>query len=341
MRIKKLQEKLPENTSYLVNSPIDIYYLTGLDLSAGSLVIGKNSFLIVDGRYYEACREKCPVPVHLIKEGLLFELVEDTLWVDKDSLTVGAFLKLQADAKGMLIQPVDSLVKPLRMIKDPKEIKLLKEASNLAVEGFHYVKSLLKAGVEEREIRSELEYFWRKKGGEKVSFDPIIAFGLHSSMPHYRAGKGKLKEGDLVLIDIGVEKEHYHSDMTRVVPFGAIPEQLKTLHQVVQEAIETALTRLKSGILLKEIDESARKVMRKAGYEEYFTHSLGHGIGLEIHEYPLIKSQGPSSTVPLQEGMVVTIEPGLYLPAVGGVRLEDTVVITNEGYENLTPIPYE
>lgn len=342
MRINQLLQKLPIETSYLVNNPIDIYYLTGLDVSSGSLVIGKNSFLLVDGRYFEACKNKSPVPVYLTKEGLLFELIQGTLWVDKNSLTIGAFLNLEEKAKDKEIhlQPVESQVMPLRLIKDKEEISLLKEASLLGVEGFHYVKSLLKLGISENEVASELEYFWRKKGGQGVAFEPIIAFGPNSSMPHYRAGSALLKEGDLVLIDIGVKKGHYHSDMTRVLHFGEISPQLKELHRVVQESIESALLKLRQGAIIRDVDEAARQVMRNYGYEEYFTHSLGHGVGLEIHETPLIKSQGPSSSMILQEGMVITIEPGLYLPNLGGVRLEDTVVITKTGYENLTNLPY-
>ena len=342
MRIDRLLKKLPEKVSYLVNNPIDIYYLTGLDISAGSLVVGKNSFLLVDGRYFEVCKNKSPVPVYLTKEGLIFELIEGSLWVDKESLSIGSFLNLEekAKTKNITLRPVESQIKSLRMIKDTEEISLLREAARLGVEGFQFLKSLLKLEISEIEMASELEYFWRKKGGQGVAFEPIIAFGSNSSMPHYRAGGRALKKNDIVLIDIGVKKNHYHSDMTRVIHFGKISSQLKELHSIVQESIESALLKLRPGAMIQEIDEAARVVMRQYGYEDYFTHSLGHGVGLEIHESPLIKSQGPTCSMPLEEGMVITIEPGLYLPKIGGVRLEDTVVITATGYENLTQLPY-
>lgn len=344
-RIEKLLKVIENKQACLITHPVDIFYLSGMNVSAGTLVISHEiSALLVDGRYFEACKRDCKIPVFLAKEGLLFELIKglDTLIIDQDNTSYAAYLKWAESAKnaGINILPKENLVRQLRIIKDASEIDLLKKASNLGLEGFDYAKSLLKPGIKERDVAAELEYFWRKKGSEGTAFDPIIAFGANSAMPHYRAGDAVLKDDDIVLMDIGVTKEHYHSDMTRVVFFGSPVPQLKEIHGVVENAVKAALAYLRPGTFLKDLDAAARAVLSKAGYEAYFTHSLGHGIGLEIHEYPLVKSGAPYGNVPLQEGMVITIEPGIYLPGIGGVRLEDTVVITKTGYENLTEREY-
>lgn len=344
-RIEKLLKVIEKNQACLITHPVDIFYLTGMNVSAGTLIVSHEiSALIVDGRYFEACQRDCKIPVFLAKEGLLFNLIKgiDALIIDQDNTSYAAFLKWSESAKnaGINILPKENLVKGLRIIKDASEIDLLKKASGLGLEGFDFAKSFLRPGIKEREIAAELEYFWRKKGSEGVAFDPIIAFGANSAMPHYRAGDAALKDGDLVLIDIGVTKDHYHSDMTRVVFFGSPVPELKTIHGVVENAVKAALAIVRPGTFLKDLDAAARAVLAKAGYEAYFTHSLGHGIGLEIHEYPLVKAQAPYGNVCLEEGMAITIEPGIYLPGIGGVRLEDTVIITKTGYENLTERDY-
>lgn len=340
IRIEKLVQSIPLNTAVLVTNPIDIYYLTGLTLSAGSLVVRhEGSFLLVDGRYIEACKESSPVPAYLTEEGKLFQRIQGTLIVDQDQISYGAYLKLEEEAKkaGVKLKALSSFVTPLRAIKDANEIALLKEAADLGSEGFDFASSLLKEGITEEEVACELDCFWRKKGSQGVAFEPIIAFGANSAMPHYRASTTALKRGDIALIDIGVKWKHYHSDMTRVVFFGEVDPKLKTIHAVVKQAVEAALSRLKPGILSGDLDLAARQVIVDAGYGDNFTHNLGHGVGLEIHEFPFLKK---GSSIPLQEGMVVTIEPGIYLPHLGGVRLEDTVVITKDGYENLTKRDY-
>lgn len=340
-RIKKLLQLMGPKQAYLITKPVDIYYLTGLDISTGSLVLAQDHcFLLVDGRYFEACKKNSPIPVYLTKEGLFFELIKDkdTLVVDGDHTSHSSFLKLQESGKN--IQSTKSLTEALRAIKDSEEIRLLKEASNLGLEGFDHALTLLKTGITEAEVAYELEYFWRKKGSQGVAFEPIIAFGANSAMPHYRAGNGVLKEGDIVLIDIGVKKNHYHSDMTRVYFWGQVNPKLHEIHQIVEEAIRSALSKVKAGVLVKEVDATARKLITDRGYGNYFTHSLGHGVGLEIHEYPWVKSGSPFGDVSLEEGMVITIEPGIYLPELGGVRLEDTVIVKKNGYENLTERVY-
>ena len=344
-RIENLLKKIEKNQAYLITEPVDIFYLTGMNVSAGTLIVSHAaSALLVDGRYFEACKKDCPIPVFLAKEGLIYQLLKDAeaLIIDQDNTSYAAFLKWTESAKnaGLEIIPKENLVKQLRIIKDSSEIHLLKKTSDLGLEGYDYVCSLLKAGITEREVAAELEYFWRKKGSMGVAFDPIIAFGANSAMPHYRAGDAVLKDGDIVLIDIGVTKDHYQSDMTRVVFFGTPKTKLLEIRDVVEASLKAALSLLRPGTFLKDLDVAARTVLAKAGYEEFFTHSLGHGIGLDVHEYPLLKASAPYGNVQLEAGMAITIEPGIYLPGIGGVRLEDTVIITNTGYQNLTKRDY-
>jgi Xaa-Pro aminopeptidase len=232
-------------------------------------------------------------------------------------------------------------LKSLREKKEPSEIGHLTKAAMLCVEGFDYVTTLLQEGISEREIVTALEIFWLQKGGERVAFTPHIAFGEGSSQPHYHSAERRLKKGDSVLIDIGVVTEHYNSDMTRVVAFGEPAEKIKEIYQYVWEAYQAATELCRPGVKIREVDRAARGLIEKKGFGEYFPHGLGHGVGLEIHEAPRIHSVGNDAERVLEEGMVLTIEPGIYLPGIGGVRLEDTLLITITGFEILTvrPLP--
>lgn len=333
-RIQKFTELFTKEgcDAFLITDPVDLFYLTGLDLSAGTLVLKPSeSVLLVDGRYLEVCRKDSPVPVALKSERPLKDVLNGvkSCGIESEVTIVASYLELK---KELPIEP-KSLLGRIRAIKNPSEIAALQKAADLGCLGFDYVCSLLKEGVTEKELAFELEFFWRKQGAEGVAFDPIIAFGENSSMPHYRAGSTRLKLGDIVLIDIGVKLDHYHSDMTRTLFFGKGNPELEKIFAIVKEAQERALSVLKDGITAGEADSAARSFIASKGYGENFCHSLGHGVGLQIHEFPLLRKD---SQVILQEGMVVTIEPGIYVAGLGGVRIEDTVLITNNGYKNLT-----
>jgi Xaa-Pro aminopeptidase len=342
-RLHALMEKesLP---AYLVTHPIDLYYLTGQDLSRGKLLLTDSTqALIVDGRYFEACRASCSLPVFMEEENRLLSLLgkNQTLGVDSEHTTVDEYQSLKAtlQKQGLDLRPVKSLVKLLRVFKDAEEVDLLRQAAELGSLGFDYVKTLIKEGIQESDLSLELELFWRRKGAEETAFPPIIAFGANSSMPHYKAGKERLNKNMPVLVDIGVTYNHYHSDMTRVIFYGEVHPKLKEIRGIVEEASERALEILKPGVAIGNIDALARSHISASGYGEFFTHSLGHGIGLEVHEFPTLKQNAVYGKIIVQEGMVFTIEPGIYLPGIGGVRLEDTVLITADGYENLTKRP--
>ena len=233
-----------------------------------------------------------------------------------------------------LLVPVSAPLKEIRVLKSEEELMAMRKSAALNWKGFLHIKKQLRVGITEREAAWEYERFCREHGASRLAFEPIIAFGENTAMPHYRPGNRKLKKGELVLIDIGVVVDHYHSDMTRVVPFGKIDPLLEELVKVVKASHGAALKLCKPGRRLKELDAAARGVMRAAKFEKLYLHSLGHGLGLEIHEWPRIKVDGVDKDVILEPGMVITIEPGLYMSGVGGVRHEDTIVITPTGYEN-------
>lgn len=341
----------------LVEDATNLFYLTGLELSSGQLLVtSRQSLLFVDNRYFELCQKLSPFKVILSDKEPLNQMLLTpdlqfikNLGIDSESMSYQRYLeldqlnsKLKEQSSGrcnIKLIALNNPVKQLRSIKDADEIKMLKEAAILGSLGFDYVCTLLKTGIKEIEVARELEIFWKKKGSKSLSFDPIIAFGTNSSMPHYRSQEIELKKGDPVLIDIGVNYKHYQSDMTRMVFFGTPPEQISVIFPIVRRAQELALLSCKPGAVIGDIDAQARSFIESQGYGENFGHGLGHGVGLEIHELPMMRNKPPYNSVKLEPGMVVTIEPGIYLPNIGGVRIEDTILITEDGYESLTNRP--
>ncbi len=346
MRIQQFQNWLikAKFEAAIIEHPTDLYYLTGLSLSSGMLFVHpKESHLFVDGRYFEMAKEKAPVAVSLSilenQNKWFGQYVKKTVILDSVYTSYDRFLYWQKLLKKAQInvEAEPRLLKQLRAIKDPEEIKSLKASASLLWKAFMHARSLLKEGVTELHIAKEFEIYALKHGAQKMAFEPIIAFGKNSAYPHYRAGNAKLKKTDIVLMDLGVVVDSYHSDMTRMIFLKEKDPKLKKMYQVIRNAQAAALSLCKPGVLLKELDLAARKEMQKENLEPLFIHSLGHGVGLDIHEYPSIKKDGKDADVPLQEGMVITIEPGLYLPGKGGVRYEDTILITKKGFQNFYP----
>lgn len=355
-RLNHLQESLKAHSidAYLVEDTINLFYLTGIEMSSGKLLVTTKSFLlIVDNRYFEICKNKAPCPVILAEKDPLSALFLNSdynfikaLGIDSETTSHKNFtdmetslyhLKEQTSGRcNIKLVSMENLVKTFRMIKDSSEIALLKKAGDLGSLGFDYVCSLLKEGITEIEVASELEIFWKKNGGKSIAFEPIIAFGANSSMPHYRSSHKKLEIGDPVLIDIGVNYQNYNSDMTRMAYFGMPPEQISIIYPIVERAQKLAIEICKPGTLIKDIDAKAREFITEQGYGENFTHGIGHGVGLEVHELPNMRYQSDLSRQKLMPGMVITVEPGIYLPKVGGVRIEDTLLITENGHESLT-----
>jgi len=213
------------------------------------------------------------------------------------------------------------------MIKASWEIERISKAEAIGDMAFSHILGYIKEGVSERDIAAELEYFMKKQGAEKTSFDTIVISGKKTSMPHGTPDDKKIENGDFVTLDFGCVYEGYCSDMTRTVAVGKADERQKEIYNIVLEAQLTGLNAIKSGVVCKNADEMARNVIEKAGYGKYFGHSLGHGVGLMIHELPNLS---PKSEMMLEDNMVVSCEPGIYIPDFGGVRIEDLVVVSGE-----------
>lgn len=353
-RIKKAKKLTTENKidALIIENPIDIYYLTGQAVSTGTLLITKNqAHLLVDGRYYETCRKKAPIPVtcddgHALEKILAQKKAIINIAFDGSFTTFTKVKKLQKKCKqaskklkkSIQTQSLDEPIKEIRAIKDDQELNILKRASNLGLKGYDVVVNNLKQGISEEELVCLLEKYWLNHGA-KCAFEPIIAFGENSAYPHHHSGKRKLKKGDTVLIDIGVEKDRYCSDMTRVVFFKKPNPKILKIYSIVLEAQKKALKICKPKTKITDLDKVSRKYIEDAGYGKQYTHRLGHGVGLEIHESPTICLYQSKNKLTLANGMVLTIEPGIYLPGIGGVRIEDTVAITKKGHINLTKRP--
>jgi len=341
-RIHRLQESLKAEgiDSFFIHDPVNLFYYTGHEMSAGKLLVDQESaLLIVDGRYIEAVSDG-EVDARLLTDDWLKKYAKGGVTsLGFDSRLVDYDLYEQLGVAGLDLRPMPGHLMRQRMVKEEAEIEILRKAANLAARGYDHLLSLLEEGVREIDLARQLEIFWLKSGGEKLSFDPIIAFGVASAMPHYHTGEAALEISQPALFDIGVQFGHYQSDMTRVRFVGSPEPKMEAVYQVVKEAFEAAVSICKPGVSCGELDAMARETITAAGYGENFNHSLGHGVGLEVHELPVLRSGSVHSEMRLEAGMVITVEPGVYLPGVGGVRLEDTLLVTESGCESLTKRP--
>ncbi len=337
-RLKKVQKLLQEwgVDALYVTDPIDLYYLSGMQLSLGTIIITKNkATLIVDSRYFEKCQKEACLPALLPGAGVVAKELAKAKAVgfSQESLSYGAFCKLKEEVTGTLV-PLEYPMQKVRAIKEPAEVKALEKAIDLCFLGFDFVKSQLRKGVTEESVARELQLFWLAKGADGLSFDSIIAFGKNSSMPHYRAAPCALKANSIVLVDIGVVVDGYASDMTRTFFFGKPDPRLEKIYDIVLETQEKSIKAIKPAVSCIKLYDISKKAIEKAGYGDKYLHGLGHGIGLETHEYPTLKSIAKGCH--LEPGMCVTVEPGIYLPDVGGVRIEDMILVTKDGHRNLT-----
>jgi Xaa-Pro aminopeptidase len=340
-RVHSLQQQMSVD-AMLIENPTDLLYLTGLSLSKGALLIGKKeATLFVDGRYLKIAEKEASVQVCLWEgKSLLNWCIAKrckTLSFDSSWTSVEQFEAWKTYFQGVHLIPTARPCKQIRGIKDSEEIKALRKAADLTWAGLQHARTLLKEGISEQEIAFAFEHYVRTHGASELSFEPIIAFGEQSAYPHHRAGATRLKRNDLVLMDVGAVVNDYRGDLTRVHFFGTPDPKLAQMLEWTQKAHAAAIAKIKPGTFVEELDLAARAVFAKEGVEELFVHGLGHGIGLETHEFPSIKKSGPDLAVPLEPGMIFTIEPGLYKPGLGGVRWEDMVLVTPHGVARLYP----
>ena len=327
-RISKLHDLIIEN-------PIDLYYLTGLTLSRGRLIISDDVRLYVDGRYISYAKEKAPCPVFLWNQETRFSpsrpLHFDSAWT-----TVAHLEKLKTEISQPLLPKANPLRK-LRLIKEEDELRALRKAAEITWSGVLHVHSLFREGISEHDLATEFDYHVRKKGASGLSFDPIIAFGENSAYPHHRSSSARLRQNQIVLVDVGAIYDHYCGDVTRVFFFGKPDPRLQAMDQFVRAAAGAAAARVRIGAPLGGLDRAARDELSRHKMEELFTHNLGHGIGLDCHESPSLRWDGEDKDLPLAANMVFTIEPGLYQSGLGGVRYENTGVVTEHGFESFYP----
>jgi Xaa-Pro aminopeptidase len=335
-RIRELAAQLREwgCASLLIEHPIDLFYLTGLTLSRGRLVVTpEETRLFVDGRYISYARERASVAVFLWKKDTNISLLSPAGF-DSSWTTVASLEQLRKEMPHTQFIPKFRPLQKQRLIKTESEIALMRKAAAITWNGVQHIKTLFKEGVCERDLAIEFEYFVRKQGASGLSFAPIIAFGEQSAYPHHRSSEQRLENNQIILVDVGAVYEGYCGDMTRVFFFGQPDVQLQKMYELVQKAAQAAAASVRLGVPLGLLDRTARNVLAKEGKEELFTHNLGHGIGLECHEYPSLRFDGEDRDVSLAENMVFTIEPGLYQPGLGGVRYENTGVVTKDGFES-------
>ncbi|MGY0756224.1 M24 family metallopeptidase [Staphylococcus haemolyticus] len=255
------------------------------------------------------------------------------LLIESEHLTVKRQRELTQNFGVQHYGDIDQIIKELRNIKNESEIENIREAAKLADKCIEIGTEFLKVGVTEREVVNHIENEIKKFGVSEMSFDTMVLFGDHAASPHGTPGERKLVKDEYVLFDLGVIYNHYCSDMTRTVKFGTPSEEAQTIYNIVLEAETNAIEAIKAGVPLQEIDKIARDIISDAGYGDYFPHRLGHGLGLEGHEYQDVSSTNSNL---LEAGMVITIEPGIYVPNVAGVRIEDDILVTENGYEILT-----
>lgn len=334
-RKSKLVEWLKEHQvpGCIIQDPTNLFYYTGIKISTGILFFSATQqVLLVDFRYYERCKKAVPFdvqPAKNFKETLKSFPFPAKVAVDSFCILLKDYELFQQFTE---VVSYPNFLAQKRMIKDNDEIKWITKSCQITQLGFNYIEKHLKAGITEIEMAQKLEAYLRKQGAEKMAFNPIIAFGKNAANPHYTPQNVKLKENDLILIDSGSVYKDYCSDMTRTYVKGTISKRMIELIELTKLAQKKATELCRPGLGVKMLVECVREIFIKEGVLELFTHGLGHGVGLEIHELPSLAS----SEMVLEKGMVITIEPGLYVPGLGGVRIEDTILITATGYQNLT-----
>ncbi|MCG0274970.1 MAG: Xaa-Pro peptidase family protein [Thermosediminibacteraceae bacterium] len=344
-RINRLKQKLIEKglDAVLVNKPENQYYLTGFDGEGFLAITTQRSILFTDFRYVEQAKKEAPelevielettIPPYKKCADELKSMGLNKIAVESHYLTVKSYNELKSFLDGIEIVSTENIIEELRTTKDETELELIKKAQEITDKAFLHILDYIRPGVTEKDLALEIEYFVKKNGADGLAFETIVVSGPRSSLPHGKPTFRKLQAGDFITIDFGAKFNHYCSDMTRTVFLGKPDKEKEKIYNIVLEAQKRALDYIKAGVSGKDVDREARDFIEKMGFGENFGHALGHGVGLEIHEAPRLSKKGDNNLMP---GMVVTVEPGIYIEDYGGVRIEDLVVVTEEGHINLT-----
>lgn len=347
-RVKAIQTELKkqELDALLVTSPFNLRYVSNFTGSTGLGVITHDkAYFVTDFRYTEQAAEQAEGYEIIQNTGPIFDEVKAL--VEKESISNLGFetnfmtfsnYELLNSLVECKLTPVSGLIEALREIKEESEIETIQEAIRITEYAFEEILHIIKPGVTEIEVANKLDFLMREKGASGVSFDTIVASGKRSAMPHGVASDKSIEQGDMITIDFGCYYNGYVSDMTRTFALGDPGEELKKIHQIVLDANLKVTDQIKAGITGKDLDAVARDYITEKGYGKAFGHSTGHGIGLEVHEGPGINFKNENALV---SGNVITNEPGIYIPGLGGVRIEDDLVVTDTGSRNLMTVSKE
>jgi Xaa-Pro aminopeptidase len=322
----------------------NIRYLTGFTGSDGVLVIRpQTATLLVDGRYVTQAREEVSntdfyhyqdkvdgiEAVLDLKDG-------DSVGFEASAVSYEFYLKLADRLRNERLKPLSGELNFLRAVKDDAEVSCMRHAAELSAHVLETASRSIRPGISERDLALEIDFGAMKAGAERMAFETIVASGVHSALPHAKPGRKILERGDLIVVDYGVVSEGYCSDETCTFCLGLADERKREIYARVKEAHDRALEAIRSGVTCRSIDQIARSSLAQSGLDSYFSHGTGHGVGLEVHEAPRVSA---NSDAVLVEGMVVTIEPGVYIPGQWGIRIEDTVLVRENGFEVLTKMP--
>lgn len=344
-RVQKLRQAAQKQgcNNFIIFNGTNLTYLTGFQGAAALLIPeqGKGILYVSAVNYEQAKAEAKDTTVQLLRRGEnLMEKIAEQAPAQKVAVDTLAIESWRALAKAVggeeKLLPANNLIRELRKVKDQQEIQLIRQACKLASIGMQAAAETIRSGVKEKVVAAEIEYAMRKAGSDGTAFETIVASGFCCAYPHGTFLERTIQEGDLVVVDLGATYRFYRSDITRTFTVGKLTKKQTKIFETVKLAQQTALEAIKPGVLAKDVDMAARQVIENAGFGDYFVHNLGHGVGLEVHEAPILS---PDSKDVLEAGNVVTVEPGIYLPGFGGVRIEDTVLVTKDGAEKLTSLP--
>lgn len=341
-RLNKLREKFTNFEAFITSKPVNLRYLIDFRGDGSTLLITKDRVqLYVNEMYYEQAQKDCSGIDITVTNISWVELLAKDLKKEKikklafeSDIDFSTYKKLSYTLNKVELIPVENFVDTIRAVKDEEEIASIRKAAEIADLAFMHLKTLIKPGIKEQDLVAEFDYFVRKKGA-KTSFEPIILYGEESSLPHGISGSREIKSKGILLIDYGAMYNGYCSDATRTFYLGKPFKEYTKLYNIVLKAQEEAESAIRPGVSAGEIDRIAREVITKEGFGEKFIHSTGHGVGLEIHEYPRLYK---GNNEILEEGMVITVEPGIYIKGFGGIRIEDLILVTNDGKEIITRV---
>ena len=341
-RISRLQLQIKPGQYFYVTNLINIRYLTGFTGSNAALLVSdSNAILATDSRYeIQAATQVPELPAVIgrnFPELLLSKLQKSEVLVEGGNLSIDAYQNLVASLDHQFSSSV-GVIEALRVVKDESEIELIKRACDISTKAYLDVIETVRVGQSEKFIRNVLEQRMREYGADDIAFASIVASGPNSAIPHHEPTDRELQSGDFLKIDFGAKVDGYHADCTRTAVVGKPADWQAELHSAVTSAQEAGRNTIQSGIQFTEVEKAVNQSLTDSGYREYFTHGLGHGVGLAIHEDPFF---GRVEAAKIASNTVITIEPGAYLKDKGGVRVEDTIVVNSEGYLSLTNLPYE